>query len=77
MQTLLYSIPLSNLTGLHSDYSSLKRIPALKQLLQSSNYETQGQLHAMELTVNVINSFRLSRGDEIEIIIQRPRIRHT
>jgi len=56
----------SNLTDLHSDYNSLIRIiPALKQLLQSWNKETRiaCEMYAIQRTVNVVNSFRLSRGN--------------
>jgi len=54
--TLLLGLPVSNLTDLHSDYTSLIRIPALKHLLQSWNNETQSKLHVIERTLNVINS---------------------
>jgi len=47
---------MSNLTDFHSDYSSLIRIPALKHSLQTWNNETQSKPHAIERTVNVINS---------------------
>jgi len=74
-------LPVSNLTDLHSDYSSLiggLRIPALKQLLQKSwNNETEGVLHAIERTVNVINSSVYLAEIEIEFVIQRLRIVHT
>jgi len=46
----------SNLTDLYSDYISLIRIPARIYLLKSWNNEIQSELHAIEQTVNVINS---------------------
>jgi len=48
-----------NLTNLHSDYSSLIRIPVLKQLLHNWNNETQSKLHALERTVISIRSVYL------------------
>jgi len=52
--SLLLGLPVSNLTDLQSDYSSLMRIPILKQLLPSWNNETQSKLHVIEQTVNVV-----------------------
>jgi len=70
-------LPVFNLTYPHSDYSSLTCIPALKQLLQSWNNETQSKLYEIERTVNVINSSLYLAEIEIEIVIQRFRIGHT
>jgi len=54
--SLLLGLPVSNLTDLQSNYSSLIRITVLKQLLPSWNNETQSKLHAIEQTVKVVHS---------------------
>jgi len=66
----------SNLSNIHSDYSLLIRIPALKQLLHSLNNETQSKLHAIERTV-ISTRFVYLVEIEIKIIIQKLRIGHT
>ena len=68
-------LPVSNLTIPHSDYNQLIRSHVLKQWQQRWNLDTQNKLHAIEPTVNVVNSYRLPRRDEI--IIHRLRIGHT
>jgi len=74
LQKLLYFYhAVCYLTNLHSDYSSLIRIPALKQLLQIWKNETQRDRTNGECYQLV----RLSHGYEIEIDIQRLRIGHT
>jgi len=64
--TLLLGLPVFNLPDLHSYYTSLIHIPALKHLLLSWNNETQSKLHVIKRTLNVINSstrfpYRLTR----------------
>jgi len=39
----------------------MQTVTALKHVLQSWNNRTQSEMHAIDRTVNVINSFPLSR----------------
>jgi len=65
----------SSLTVPHSDYKSLIRLQALRQWQLRRNCETKNKLHSIEPRLNVINTFRLPRRDEI--IIHRLRIGYT
>jgi len=64
-------LPVSSLTVPHLDYKSLIRLQALRQWQLRWNCETENKLHSTEPRVNVINTFRLPRRDEI--IIHRLR----
>ena len=68
-------LPISNLPVPPSDFCSLTRSHSLKQWQESWNSETLNKLHAIEPKVNVFNSYRLPRRDEI--IIHRLRIGHS
>jgi len=70
LQKLLH-LPVSSLTVPHSDYKSLVRIQALGQWQLRWNSETENKPNSIEPTMNVINTLRLPRRDEI--IIHRLR----
>jgi ribonuclease HI len=69
------TLPVSNLTVPHSDYNSLIRVHMVKKWQQSWNSECTNKLHVIQPVVNVTQSYRLPRRDEI--LIHRLRIGHT